>query len=66
MPELDIERKYKVPPYKAAEYTKRAQKLISQAMKDSSTFLKPYTEAKIILEIALAMANKTIELFEEG
>lgn len=47
------------------EYTKTAQKIISTAMKDSTTFLKPYTEAKIILEISLAIVNKSVELFEE-
>lgn len=64
MAENDIATKYKIPPYKMVEYTKTAQKLISTAMKDSTVFLKPYTEAKIVLEIALAIVDKSVELFE--
>lgn len=63
---MNVEEKYQVPPYKATEYTKRAQWIVSKLINDGSSFLKPYTEAKIILEMAQASVETMLKLFEEG
>lgn len=63
---MNIEEKYEVPPYQAAQYVKRAQSIVSKAVNDSTSFLQPYTETKIVLEIALAIAIKNCELFKEA
>lgn len=60
----DISHDYTISPYKAMEYTKQAQSIVSKLVSGSSSFTKPYTEAKIILVIAQTLIEKSIELFE--
>lgn len=63
---MSITEKYRIPPYLGAEYMRKAQKIVTDLINKGSSFINPYTEASIILEIALSMMDKSLELFEEG
>lgn len=61
-----IERKYSIPPYKAADMIKRAEKIVNNLLVNSTSFTRPYQEAKAIIEIAQMLLDKVIAMQEEG
>ena len=60
----EIEKKYNIAPYKAAEMIKKATKIVDNLLTGSTSFTRPYQEAKEIIEIAGMLLDKAMDMQE--
>lgn len=61
----ELEKMHGIAPYKAAEMAKQAAKIVNSLLLNSTSFSRPYFEAKVVIEMASSLIDKAMEAQEE-